>query len=698
MMIFSSLNRQLLIQGSITLLVTTLLYLFFTGNPASALLPLWGNPYELRNAAIVTSVTLAMTAAAYLGGSLRHALMALALALMLMAGPAAVLLSLLTATAATALGFQLVGPQIGAQLARSSLARFALAFWIGKACYVLLLTSLSFFPINNRFSHALIPLLLLLISRNGLAEIVRILRCNLFAANDHVTPRRRLSFPAFFFLLSALLLIFAAVHPGFDGDAMTMHMRIARELLNQGLWAYDVQEYVFSVMPLAPQLNFASLFVLGGTEAVKVELIIQFLLTLALVVTGGGFRPRPLGIVIAAVLCLVPMFVREVAGLFTEITLCGFMLSAAVLFSSALRHRSLTVSAFTALCAAGAAATKPFGLLLVPLVTLLLAWAWHAESVSEKKLKASLTILLAIALGSCFYLVAFLKTGNPFFPFLNGLFKSTYWDPVNFLDRRWVTGVSINLPWLMTFDSSKYEESASGSMGLSILFLAICSTCFFLIRRRNLVASIPLALGVFYLAAVLAQVQYLRYLLPGLLLIATSCAYYMQYAIPRLIAALWIPTLISLVAANIFGLPSSRFLNGLMHIPVTNLFIAGSYRGIISNNFAEESLDAHRYLGQVLSASARATPTVLMLGCSYGAHFSGRTIYTNWVNHSWKRQEPRLMDPAAFQQYIDDNAVTHVTIDGCTTPEQRANLVPIIKANYTRIAELWGAELYSTRK
>ncbi|WP_294737472.1 hypothetical protein [uncultured Pseudomonas sp.] len=686
------------LQVLLACLMCVALALFLTGKPASALSVLWGNIYEVRNAATIV-VVLTLVA---LFGTLRphpiNAVVAVLAAFVLMAGPVATLWALTASFVAAALGYQLIGREARAQLARSDVARIALAFWVGKAMFLLILAVLSFFPINTRFMEGALMGALLLLSPIGRDEVVRVLRELFVSGPRELKAVGGWKVPRFFLLLSVMLLIVASVHPGFDGDAMTMHMRIAREMQSKGMWGYDFREYVFAVMPLAPQLNFSAMFIAGNIEAVKVELVLQFLVMLALVATGGGFRLRPTGVAVASVLALVPMFVREISGLFIEVTLCGFILASAVLLTSSLRHRSIELALLAALCAAGASATKTFGLVLAPVILAVLVVNWREIGKTTDRLRLSMILLAAVVLALFFYVVAWLKTGNPLFPFFNGVFKSPYWDPVNFLDRRWAGHLEWDLPWKMTFESSRYEESSDGSMGLMILFLLACAGSLVAVCRRNLLALVPFGVGVIYLVAVGVQIQYLRYFLPGMALLATSIAYYMHIVVRRPQNAMWMIILGCLFVANLFGLPASRFVNGMMHIPAMNMVSPSPYRGVQSANYAEEMLNAHQYMGNILAASVRKTPTVLLLGCPYGAYFNGRTIYTTWHNYSWASRQAQLLDTAQFERYLAENEVSHIVLDGCTKPEVRAALAPYIHQHFRRMAELWGVEMYEVTK
>lgn len=422
------------------------LALFLTGKPAGALLGLWANPHEIRNVATCVAVLTVVALVTTFRPRPINSVVAILATFVLMAGPVATLWAVAATFVAAALGYQITGQDVRPQLARSDVGRLALAFWIGKALYLSVLAVLSFFPVNTRFMEGVLMGALLLAAPRGRAEVVRVLRGLLVGVSSVRLATGSWRVPRFFLLLSIMLLIVASVHPGFDGDAMTMHMRIAREIRSKGAWGYDVSEYVFAVMPLAPQLNFSAMFIAGGVEAVKVELVLQFLTVLALLATGGGFRVRPVGLALAALFAFIPMFVREVSGLFIEVTLCGFAVASAVLMTSSLRHRSVELALLAALCAAGAIATKTFGLLLAPLVLVVLALSWRGSGETKDGLRLSLILVAALFLALFFYGVAWIKTGNPFFPFFNGVFKSPYWDPVNFLDRRWVSEIGWDLP------------------------------------------------------------------------------------------------------------------------------------------------------------------------------------------------------------------------------------------------------------
>jgi hypothetical protein len=245
------------------------LWAFLTRNPMKELLPLWGNRGEVKSALLYLVLCVGLSAWAALTNRMIYCVLAVCGAFLATAGPAAILWSLLTTASAVAVGYQLVGPIATRRLATSDVARFALAFWVGKSLYLLILSVLSFFPVNTRFSHGCVIVALLFFSPRGVHEVLRVTRLFIKDERIHSSRINVWSITSFFFLLSALLLILSVVHPGFDGDAATMHMRVGREMLSKGLWAYDVTDYGFAVMPLAPQLNFSAMFLVGGLKRLR---------------------------------------------------------------------------------------------------------------------------------------------------------------------------------------------------------------------------------------------------------------------------------------------------------------------------------------------------------------------------------------------------------------------------------------------
>ncbi len=121
-------------------------------------------------------------------------------------------------------------------------------------------------------------------------------------------------------------------------------------------------------------------------------------------------------------------------------------------------------------------------------------------------------LLLAI-LAAPPYLYAFLKSGNPVFPFVNNLFRSPYFDATkSFTDRRFVVPMSWHTFYDSTFRSGMFFEGQGGGAGFQYLLLLIPAALLW--RRRELWPL--LAIGGTATIGLFAFLPNLRYCYPAL--------------------------------------------------------------------------------------------------------------------------------------------------------------------------------------
>jgi len=141
--------------------------------------------------------------------------------------------------------------------------------------------------------------------------------------------------------------------------------------------------------------------------------------------------------------------------------------------------------------------------------------SWRGFAAPEFALLA-----VAIAIAALPYANAWLRTGNPVFPFMNSLFRSPLYE----------TDASFNnplynaplRPWSfyeLIWSSGRFIEGSNGAAGFQWLLLVPVIALAFT-RRRPLAQWLCLALVVIVFVGVFSQQSYLRYLLPVFALIA----------------------------------------------------------------------------------------------------------------------------------------------------------------------------------
>jgi hypothetical protein len=217
--------------------------------------------------------------------------------------------------------------------------------------------------------------------------------------------------------------------------------------------------------------------------------------------------------------------------------------------------------------------------------------------------------LSAYALGGLlvaapWYAVIYWFTGNPFFPMLNGVFKSAGWPPVNTRFNADLFGIGtspgalLTLPWALTFETHKFGEAlAPGAMGLSLVLLPVGALLLLLGRgphRRALVGAAVLSTMAWGLL-----VQYARYLVPVLPLIVVVVA----------AAALHVPAdprarrlnraLLGLVLVAQFSVAPLLFWNVPERFPVRRAVGRESAEAFVSR--ALPGYAASRYVNRVIS-------------------------------------------------------------------------------------------------
>ena len=109
----------------------------------------------------------------------------------------------------------------------------------------------------------------------------------------------------------------------------------------------------------------------------------------------------------------------------------------------------------------------------------------------------------------------YILSGNPLFPFFNGIFRSPYWPAEDLKDTRWNQAFDLACLWKITFNGSKFVENMDYAFGFSALVFApllfvrsVADLC-----RRNAVPLLMLlcALGYAFICYKVTGL-YLRYL------------------------------------------------------------------------------------------------------------------------------------------------------------------------------------------
>jgi hypothetical protein len=397
---------------------------------------------------------------------------------------------------------------------------FAVATLTGVSIWIGLISVTAPFNIHYATVYAAALILpLLLWWRTAAAALVRAGRLLVQRG-----PAMSVSERAWTALLMTMVVLhlFVVAKPETGYDAVAMHLQIPLLMAEMHKWPFDVTRYIWAVMPMGADWAFTGAYLVGGEGAAR---LLNFCFAvLACYLLYELIRLYARRDVAMASVCLVastPIAFLETGTLYVENLWVAFLLGTLLLVLDYMRTPSKGTLLALAFLAAGAMQCKVIGVIwLAPLLlyTGYLVWQWRGHREFAAREIALLAVGVVVAVWP--YANAWVRTGNPVFPFMNALFRSPLYE----------TGTSFNnsmynaplRPWSvyeMVWSSGRFIEGADGAAGFQwLLLLPVIVLAF--TRQRPLAQWLCLALAIIFFVGVFAQQSYLRYLLPVFALIA----------------------------------------------------------------------------------------------------------------------------------------------------------------------------------
>lgn len=254
--------------------------------------------------------------------------------------------------------------------------------------------------------------------------------------------------------------------PEVSADGLAMHMVIPARVAAEHRWPFDPAEFAWALMPMGGDWVWTIGWMLGGEAAAR--LMNLLLLGLIAWLAVGRLAPRmpawPAAMLAGAFLS-TPLVQHVTGSLFVENATALWLTAAALVLSESRLEGGRAQLAFGLL--AGMAAATKFGALafLVPLIA---GAVWIAGGRNTAR-----ALLPALSVGLFPYINAWLRAGNPFFPFFNAVFRSPYYEAANFRDTRFETPLSWTTLYDLTFESRRFIEGWDGAAGFLLFTLSI---------------------------------------------------------------------------------------------------------------------------------------------------------------------------------------------------------------------------------
>jgi hypothetical protein len=368
------------------------------------------------------------------------------------------------------------------------------------------------------------------------------------------------------FALLVLVLLahwFVALTPESSTDGLAMHLAIPINIASHHILTFEPSRFLWAVMPMGADFTYAIAYLLGGEYAAHLLDFAMLLLLEALLYYAARRSVSPAaGFLLAALFATTPLVYLATGSLFVENTLAAMVLGCMTAIWRLGESGERRFLYLAALLGGTALATK-FGAAAFLTIALPFA-AWEVrrhwkllggKPVAACMLAAGLFLLTALPM----YAIAWWKTGNPLFPFLNQRFPSRLLDPkADLRDVRYLNPLSWSTPYDLTFHTNKTYEGWNGSFGFQYLIMApLCLVAILFVKRRPAVSGAVVSLGT--AAAVMGSVSpNARYLYAALPLMTVSFAGLLGWAYSRRwLYRTLISAAIPCIAINLYFLPSA---------------------------------------------------------------------------------------------------------------------------------------------
>jgi hypothetical protein len=541
------------------------------------------------------------------------------------------------------------------------------AFLIGAAFLGTIVGLSAHLPINNPATFTALLLAPCLIFRKQLQEWANVFLRHGPALASFNKSRLWLEVAVATLMI---LHVTTALMPEVLHDPLAYHLFIPAHIALRGSWGFDATMYAWAVMPMLGDWLFAVGYMLGAENGARLMNCL-FILTLAslireLVLRGGGGAR---GAAWAVILFLSsPLTFTESSSLFVESVWACYVVAGGLVLIRAARTNP-RASADVAVCGVlfGAAlAAKAWSLVMLPAIAAVAVIAYPQILHPRNFRGIAVAALSLLAIGCVPYVTAWRLTGNPVFPFYNGVFKSDLFPLTNFTDGRWKAPLSWRTLYGITFDSSQYMEARNGIAGFAWLTVLPAASLLLAVSRNRRGLAI-LAFGVSVFAAVFSLSPYLRYVFPAqaLLLAAVGIGVSAMPTMLRPLATL----LLSCVA-----MLNCLFLNAGPNYAYNDFPVETAFSARARTNFIETKIPMRKAVAAVNELNAERKP-VAFLGSPLAAGLAADALYSTWYNQTFQTALAGVKSSADLADILETQRAEYLVVQrSWGTPEQRAAL------------------------
>jgi glycosyltransferase involved in cell wall biosynthesis len=408
-------------------------------------------------------------------------------------GPQAVLATAFFLIASCALGSKLLG-----RAEEDSVETHLCATLLGMGVWIFLMTFLARLPVNYPAFWAVLLALPVAWDLRGVWRRLAYWGKKIRSAELR-PPGERAAFALLVFVLLMHWLV--VLKPEASADGLAMHLAIPANIAANHAMTFEPSRFLWSVMPMGADWSYSIVYLFGGEYGARLLNFAMLLLVEALLYCAVRRWVSPsIGFLILALFAATPMVQLVTGELFVENLVAAMvlgMMTALWRFGENGAKRFLYLAA---VLAGTAIATKVGGLaflaVVIPFAVVEVRRHWKSLGAKPAAVCAA-AVLLVLLTALPTYAIAYGKTGNPVFPFMNQKFPSPLLDraaDISFDQYR--KPLSWRVPFDLTFHTNQSWEGQDGSFGFQYLLLAPLAVVALLVaRRRPAVSGAVVALG-----------------------------------------------------------------------------------------------------------------------------------------------------------------------------------------------------------
>jgi putative flippase GtrA len=439
---------------------------------------------------------------------------------------------------------------------------------LGIAAYVFPMPFVARLPVNYAWVYASVLALPILASLPALRrESPGIL--HLPAALRLRSWTERLGCAAFLFVLATHW--FAMLKPEASADGLSMHLAVPGNIAANHVMTFDPGRTLWAVMPMGADFIFSIAYMLGGEMAARLLNFAILLVLLGLLHAAVRRSVSPaIAWLLVTLFATTPIVQLVTGSLLVENLQAAFllgMMTALWRFGGSGERRSLYLAAILG----GTALATKFGAIafLAPAVVCAAVEVWRGRKRTAARWGLAAGLLLLAAAPP--YGIAWIKTGNPLFPFGNDRFHSPLLaSKAEFRDTRFHDPLTWSTPYDLTFHTTRYYEGQYGTFGFQYLLMAPLALLALLLapRRQAVTASVVGATGILL---ILGTEPNARYLYPAMPLLYVPFAALLGWAgvHRRMLARTLLALAIICAALNVYFLPGSSYYHKDLYGPFT---------------------------------------------------------------------------------------------------------------------------------